>query len=134
MSQTTHLSKQKIERLELFLKNNDIEKCCSKFKINSSSLRESISNTVKSLHELYIKSNEHYIGSFKSITDINFNNELIHELIERHKKRIKPNVNVTKDEIIDGIKKEYDTEISSEINILIEGALWVLKNYKITKK
>ena len=91
MSQTSHLTKDKLERLKLFLKNDSIEKCCKKFKIGSPAFREGISNTVKTLHGFYVKDTEHYLGSFTSTRDITFNKEIILIWVDRFKKREKPN-------------------------------------------
>jgi len=143
MSQAANLTKEKLERLKLFLKNDSIEKCCDKFKIGSPAFREGISNTVKSLHDFYITGIENYIGSFTSTRDISFNKDIILTLIKRCEKREKPNavpecevIEANSGEIMRGIVRDFPSKNQSydENKLRLEGALWVLKNYRVTGK
>jgi len=140
MSQALHLTKDKIERLKTFLSNNDIEKCCNKFKVKAPAFRESICNTVKSLHDFYVNGNEYYLGSFTSTVDLSFNKEMIIIWIKRHDKREKPNavdneaIQVNDEEIIRDVTRDFKGCGSDEIESLIRGATWVIKNYKVTGK
>lgn len=143
MSQAIHLTKDKIERLKTFLSNDDIKKCCKKFKVESPAFRESISNTVKSLHDYYVKGIEYYLGSFTSTIDITFNKEMISIWIERHNKREKPNavdneaIETNDGEILRGITNHFPklSELSYRENDLrVQGARWVLENFKVTGK
>jgi len=144
MSQAANLTKEKLERLKLFLKNDSIEKCCDKFKIGSPAFREAISNTVKSLYDFYVRGTEHYIGSFTSTRDVAFNKEVILVWIKRCEKREKPNavpecevIEANEQEIMRGLVRDFPTKGQSGYGDdakRLEGALWVLKNYRVTGK
>lgn len=144
MSKARHLKKERIERIEYFLKKDSIEKCCQKFGINAPAFRESISNTVNALHDFYVKGDEHFIGKFSSTLDITLNKEIIFSWIDRHKHREKPNsvnstsVEANEDEIkrsvVSAFPPKNQTQSYYENSLRIEGALHVLKNYKVTSK
>lgn len=143
MSQALHLTKDKIERLKIFISNDDIKKCCKKFKVESPAFRQSISNTAKTLHDYYVKGTEYYLGSFTSTVDISFNKEIISIWIERHNKREKPNavdneaIESNEEEIIRGIIKDFPiSQLSYDGNneLRIQGAKWVFENFKVTGK
>jgi len=144
MSQVSNLTKDKLERLKFFLKNYSIEECCDKFKIGSPAFRESVSNTIKSLHDFYVRDLEYYVGSMTSTKDISFNEDVLDVWIKRCENHEKPNavnecelIEANKDEITRGIINNFPS--SSQLNynedkLRIEGALWVLENYHVTGK
>jgi len=144
MSQASNLTKEKLERLKFFLQNDSIEKCCKKFKIGSPAFREAISNTVKSLYDFYVRGTEYYIGSFTSTIDVQFNKELLLIWIQRCEKREKPNavpqcevIEANEQEIIRGLVRDFPTRgqlAYGDDKKRLEGALWVLRNYKVTGK
>jgi len=143
MSKASNLIKEKIERLKFFLKSDSLEKCCEKFNVGSPALREGLSNTVKTLYEFYMRGTEHYLGSFSSTKDITANKEIILVWLGRFTRREKPNalesetVEANDEEIIRGIIDSYPSkqnEAYDENSKRIEGALWVLRNYKVTGK
>lgn len=144
MSKAQHLKKEKIERLEYFLKKDSVADCCKKFKVNTPAFREAISNTTKALHDFYVKGEEHFIGKFSSLLDISLNKDVVLKWIERHNNREKPNsiysdtIEANEDEIMRAIVAAYppknQTQSYYENSLRIEGALWVLRNYKVTNK
>jgi hypothetical protein len=142
MSQAGNLTKEKVERLKTFLKNESIEKCCEQFGVGVPSMREGLCNTVKSLHGFYVRGAEYYLGNFSSTRDITANKDIVNVWLERFRRRDKPNafesetVIANDEEIIRGIidtfpskNQQYDENAKR-----IEGALWVLRNFKVTGK
>ncbi len=144
MSLTVHLKKEKIERLIHFLKNGSAEESCKRFDVNSSAFRQSISNTVKTLETFYVRGEEHFIGDVDSTIDVSFNKELVMKWVKRHTKKEKPNsiasksIEPNEDEIMRAIIGAYppknQMQSYGENSLRIEGALWVLRNYKVTNK